>query len=136
MGKYFGKITLEDPAIRKVLVRESRTPRSILVHALCDIEDCIASFRNGMRISTEGKSWTRMEYGIFVSKLALYQYFPNIWVYRLRILLFHSPPNALNFFDTPGTLKIIVRIKKIVSFLFCFILLVGQIASSKMLPCC
>ena len=36
----------------------SRIPRSILVHDLCGIEVYIASLRNGIRISIQGKSWT------------------------------------------------------------------------------
>ena len=49
---------------------ESRIPRSYLVLDLCGIEAYIASLRN--RISIEGKSWTKMEYGIVARKHALF----------------------------------------------------------------
>ena len=81
----FGKIThVENPRNGKMsmgLVWESRIQRSILVHDLvCSIEVYVASLRNGIRISIEGKSWTRLECGILVPKLAVYQHFPNFWV--------------------------------------------------------
>ena len=67
----------------KRFVWESRIPRSILVQDLCGIEVCIASLRHRMQISIEGKSWTRMECGIFVPRQALYSYFPYFLIYKM-----------------------------------------------------
>ena len=61
-------------------VWESRTPRFILVLDLCSFEVYIASLRYRIRISIEGKSWIKMEYGIFVPKYAVFQNFSNFWL--------------------------------------------------------
>ena len=64
----FGKIK-QTPC--KGLVWETRIPRSTVVHDLCRIDICIASLKYRIRMSIEGKLWTRIECGIFVPNHAL-----------------------------------------------------------------
>ena len=57
---------------------ELRIPCTILVHELRGIEVCIVNLRNGIQISIEGESWTRLVCGNFAPKHALYHVdFPN-----------------------------------------------------------
>ena len=68
----FGKIThLYDETIRKMPLRESKIPHSIMVYDLCGIEIYIIIFRNRVLISLAVKSWTRIECGIFVPNMPL-----------------------------------------------------------------